>query len=240
MWEGGGRHMIGRFDGGKFIAQTGVLPSEWGANAYAAQTWNDVPDGRRLLIAWMRHRPRSGEPWAYQGMPFNQQMTFPRVLSLRSTSEGIRLFAEPAAEIAKLYRRQHNLKPGPLKPGENPLSAIRGELFDIESDLEVGGAASVELRILGTPIVYHAASRELSCLGRSVTLAEVDARLHLRVLVDRTSLEVFAAGGRYVMSFCFTPDPADGALALSVSGGAGGISFLRVRELNSAWTRAAR
>ena len=240
MWEGGGRHLIGRFDGTQFTAETGVLASEWGSNSYAAQTWNDVPDGRQLLIAWMRHRPQAGEPPAYQGMPFNQQMTFPRVLSLRSTPEGVRFFAEPAAEITKLYQRRHNVKPGPLKPGENPLSAIRGELFDIESDLEVGRATSLELRIRGTPVVYNAASHELSCLGRSVKLAGVDDRLQLRVLVDRTSVEVFAAGGRYVMSLCFNPDPADRSLALSAAGGAATIKSFYVRELKSAWGGAAR
>lgn len=240
MWEGGGRHLIGRFDGTRFTAETGALASEWGSSSYAAQTWNDVPDGRRLLIAWMRHRPQPGQPSVYQGMPFNQQMTFPRVLSLRSTHEGVRLFAEPAAEITKLYQRQHSMKPGPLSPGENPLSAIRGELFDIEGDLEVGQAASVELRIRGAPIVYDARSRQLTCLGKSVPLAGADGRLQLRVLADRTSLEVFAAGGRYVMSFCFSPDPADRSLALSAAGGAATVKSLCVRELRSAWTGAAR
>jgi sucrose-6-phosphate hydrolase SacC (GH32 family) len=236
MWEAGGRHLIGRFDGQRFTAETEVLSSEWGANCYAAQTWNHVQDGRRLLIGWMRYGPKEGEVSVYQGMPFNQQMTFPRRLSLRTIPQGIRLFAEPASEIEKLYQWQHVLKSDRLLPGKDPLSGIRGELFDIDADLRSGGATSIEFGIRGTPIVYDARSRQLTCLGKSVTLADDNDRLQLRILVDRTSVEIFAAGGRYAMSFCFQPDPAKRALSLRATGGAARIESLHVRELKSIWS----
>jgi fructan beta-fructosidase len=38
IWEGAGRHMIGRFDGKTFTAETDVLSSEWGKHCYAGQT----------------------------------------------------------------------------------------------------------------------------------------------------------------------------------------------------------
>lgn len=237
MWEGGGRHMIGRFDGQRFTAETEVLPSEWGANCYAAQTWNHVPDGRRVLIGWMRYAPDDREVSVYQGMPFNQQMTFPRQLSLRSTPDGVRLFAQPASEIEKLYRRRHVFESRRLVPGEDPLREIHGELFDIEADLFAGDATSIEIGIGGTPIVYDARTHQLTFLGKSVTLDERAGRLQLRILVDRTSVEIFAAGGRYVMSFCFRPDPAMKALSLRASGGAARIRSLHVRELRSIWRR---
>ncbi len=240
MWEGSGRHMIGRFDGERFTAETRVLPSEWGSNCYAAQTWNHVPDGRRVLIGWMRFRAAAGQPAVYDGMPFNQQMTFPRLLSLRKIPEGIRLHAEPIAEIERLYRRRHSVKTGRLSPGENPLSEVRGELFDIEADLDSGGADSIELGIRGTPIVYDVRKRQLTCLGASVELVGADGRLRLRVLVDRTSMEIFADGGGRVMSFCFHPDAADRSLALGCAGGPARIESLHVRELKSIWTDADR
>lgn len=235
MWEGAGRYRIGRFDGRRFSAETGVLASEWGANCYAAQTWNHVPDGRRILIGWMRHNRRPGEPFAYEGMPFNQQMTFPRVLSLRTTEEGIRLFAEPVAEIATIRGREAARISGPLRPGENPLAGVRSELCSVELDVEADDDASVELRLGGTSVVYTPRTAELTVLGKSVVLSGVKRRLQLRALLDRTSVEIFAAGGRYVMSFCVRPGPESGGLAITTTGGEARIASLLVSELRSIW-----
>lgn len=241
MWEAGGRHMIGRFDGQKFTPETAVLPSEWGKNCYAGQTWNDAPDGRRLFIGWMAATEGMGVSEAiYPNMPFNQQMSFPREFSLRTTPEGIRLFVHPVREIAKLYSKRRQWSDVTLTSGSNPLSGIQGELFDIAADLKLKGAKSVTLDIRGTPIVYHAEDGTLSCLGKSTPVAEVDGRLDLRALVDRTSIEIFAAGGRYVMSFCFRPDKDNRRLRLTAEGGTAKIKSLTFRELKPGWPDSVR
>ena len=235
MWEGAGRHMIGRFDGTNFTPETDVLTSEWGKHCYAGQTWNDVPDGRRLFICWMRasNSTQLSEP-IYPEMPFNQQMSFPREFSLRSTPDGIRLFAQPAREIVKLYRRQHRLSDVRLGAGMNALSGISGELFDMELSLKIDTAISVTLNIRGTPIIYDAVAGTLSCLDKSVRLAPTDGLIDLRVLVDRTSIEIFAQRGRYVMSFCFRPDKHNRQITLTADQGIAIAKSLYVRELKPA------
>ena len=97
--------------------------TEYGDNCYAAQTWSDIPetDGRRLQIAWMR----GGK---YPDMPFNQQMSFPCELTLRTTSAGIRLFRQPVKELENIHQTKHSWNDQPLKPGENLLSGIAGDL----------------------------------------------------------------------------------------------------------------
>jgi len=235
MWEAGGRHMIGRFDGKKFTPETAVLPSEWGRNCYAGQTWNDVPDGRRLFIGWMA----SSKEAVYEDMPFNQQMSFPREFSLRATGDGIRLFAQPAREIAKLHANERRWSDVTLAAGGNPLAGIEGELFDITADLELTGAKSVKLDIRGIPIVYDAGTSSLSCLGKSVQVAAAGGRLDLRAIVDRTSIEIFSGGGRYVMSFCFRPDTDNRKLGLTAEGGAAKVRSLTVRKLKPSLPAAA-
>lgn len=230
FWEAGGRHRIGRFDGTTFKPETGVLPSKWGNNCYAGQTYNNVPesDGRRIFIAWM-----SGGK--YPEMPFNQQMTFPRRLTLRTTDEGIRLFAYPVREIEKLYTKKHNWSDLALKPGDNPLASLEGELWDVDAVIEPQKAEAIELNVRGEKIRYDVAEKRVSCLGKSATLEPVDGRIELRVLVDRTSLEIFANRGRVVMSFCFLPNPADRGLGLRAEGQAARVVSLALRELRSAW-----
>ena len=116
-------------DSGRCGRPSGVLPSEWGKHCYAGQTWNGVTDGRRLFVCWMRANDPSQVPEpVYPDMPFNQQMSFPREFSLRSTPEGIRLFAQPAHEIGALYSKQHRISDVALKPGVNPLEGITGDM----------------------------------------------------------------------------------------------------------------
>ena len=52
-------------------------------------------DGRRIQIAWMQ----GGK---YPGMPFNQQMSLPVELALRTYPEGVRLVTRPVIELDAL------------------------------------------------------------------------------------------------------------------------------------------
>ena len=59
--------------------------------------------------------------------------------------------------------------------------------------------------------------------------------------MDRTSLELFAAGGLVSASFCFLPAACDMPLELYAEGGSVRLVSLAVHELNSAWKdRAVR
>lgn len=229
-----GHYLVGSFDGERFEPEGGgPFVADWGANYYAVQTYSDIPksDGRRIQIAWMR----DGE---YPGMPFNQQMSFPCELRLRSTPEGPRLHRTPVQEIETLYAGLHSWKDLVLAPGENPLSEIRGDLFDLRAVLEPVDAAEVGFRIRGEAVSYNASNRELSCLGRSAPLAPTEGRIEIRILVDRTSLEVFGNEGRVSMTSCFVPDLEDRSLEIYARGGTAKIASLEVRELRSAWSQA--
>src|ERR1043166_5087390 len=76
--RGDGKYSIGDFNGFEFREETPQFESDAGPNFYATQTWEntDNGDGRRIQVAWMRGG-------TYPDMPFNQQVTFPRELTLR-------------------------------------------------------------------------------------------------------------------------------------------------------------
>ncbi len=222
-------YMIGTFDGRRFTPETPKLPGHRGNAFYAAQTFSDIPaaDGRRVQIGWGQ--------MPSPGMPFNQMMCLPCELSLRSTPDGPRLSFQPVRELTQLHTKTHHLAPQPLKPGENPLANLRGELFDIRLDLDVGDAAEVGLRVRGTPVTYDAKSRELICLNRRVPLTPIGGRVRLQVLADRTSLEIFAADGLVYMPMSVPPNPDDRSLAVFATGGTAAIRSLEVHELRSIW-----
>lgn len=235
-------YMVGKFDGQKFTPDSPEsLPTEWGHNGKAGQAWTDAPDGRIVLILWMKAKmgARVGKTVeeVYAGMPFSQQMSIPRELTLRTTPEGLRVYSWPVKEMEKLRGKGETQSDTALKPGMNALSSITGELFDIETEIEPGRAKKIVLGIRGIPITWDPAARTLSCLGAKAEISPEYRRLKLRVLVDRTSMEIFACDGRYVMSFCFTPEPSNKNLSLIAQDGEAKIKSLKVWPLRSIWKR---
>lgn len=232
VWEAAGRYFVGDFDGKVFTPDSELLHSCFGANDYAAQTFSNVPDedGRRIQIAWMR-----GE--RYPGMPFNQQMTVPRVLTLRTTPDGIRLFMEPVEELKKLRGREHRHADVALGAEPVKLDGVEGDLLDIEAVLELGEADAVGIDVRGHRIEYSAAARELTALGSKAPLEPEDGRITLRILVDRTSIEVFANAGRVQMANLFLPDDDKRDLAVYATGGPAKAPSVAVWELRSIWHR---
>jgi fructan beta-fructosidase len=230
FWGASGNYRLGTFDGTTFKPETDVIRSLWGANDYAAQTYSNIPksDGRRIQISWM-----SGG--SYPGMPFNQQMSFPRKLRLRSTAQGVRLSMMPVREIEGIRRAKKTWKETVLKADGSVLTLGTGELWDIKAEIEPRSARVVGLRVRGAEIVYDSGVKTLACLGKAAPLEPADGRIALRVLVDRTSIEIFAGGGLVTMCSCFLPDPADRSLEAFARGGEARIAALTVHELESAW-----
>ena len=208
-WEGGGLYLIGRFDGTTFQTESGPHASKFGANDYAAQTYSDIPaaDGRRIQISWMA----GGQ---YPDMPFNQQMSVPRVLTLRTTPAGIRLCFEPIEEIKTLRDRHHSRQDLSLGSTPHRLLDVQGQLFDIEATFDLGEATAVGLEIRGHKVEFSTTDRQLTALGKSAPLEPIDGQITLRILVDRTSVEVFAGQGLVQLASCFLPERDNQRLAV--------------------------
>jgi sucrose-6-phosphate hydrolase SacC (GH32 family) len=221
-----GRYFVGDFDGKKFVPSGSARDANWGGWYYAVQSFSDIPasDGRRIQVAWMN----GGN---YPGMPFNQQMNFPCEMTLRSLPEGLRICRNPVREIESLRTKTHT----------TDALQVNAELLDIEIEFEPrqapGQSAEFGIDLRGERLLYSAKNRTLSFLGKSAPVDLIDGRVRLRILVDRTSVEVFANDGRVPMSFCWLPKPEPRRLGLFVGGGVTKIVSLRVHELKSAWQR---
>jgi sucrose-6-phosphate hydrolase SacC (GH32 family) len=235
--RGNGKYSVGEFDGAKFTPETGQLPCDLGANFYATQSWGDIPGqpGRRVQIAWMR----DGK---YPDMPFNQQLSFPCDLTLRACPEGLRIFRLPVPEIASLRKKKHNWKDTTIKPNENILRDIPGELFDIQLQVELAGASEFGVKYKGEAITYSAEKGALTCLGREAKVNAANGQMTLRIIIDRTSMEVFANDGQVSVSSCFPLGPEKASLELFSASGSSRIRSLTVNELKSIWptSRGAR
>ena len=229
FYGGNGGYLVGRFDGKVFTPESGPHMLQQGNCWYASQTYNDIPagDGRRILIPWGR--------MDMPGMPFNQMMGVPVELTLRTTDEGPRLHANPIKELASLRAQSHTIPPQPLKPGENPLAAVKGELLDLTAEFALGDAAEVGFNLRGVTVSYDAKKQELSCGDKKAALKPVDGKIRLRLMVDRASVDIFGNDGRLYMAMGVIVPQDHLSLEVHAKGGSAQITALTVHELRSAW-----
>ena len=229
-----GHYYVGAFDGKQFTPEGPIQQVDFGANYYAVQSYSDIPesDGRRIQIAWMNGG-------SYPQMPFNQQMSFPCTLTLHTTPDGLRMYRSPVREIAALQASKTRWSNLTLHADTNPLKAFVGELWDIQLECDLQDATAFGLRVRGEDIRYHVKEKTLTCLGRTAPLEPVGNRVKLRILVDRTSLEVFGNDGRISMTSCFLPRQKARGLEIYSIDGDIKILSMSVAPLRSAWRRAA-
>jgi len=229
LYGGPGAYYVGDFDGKQYTPETGITRYSHGDCFYASQTFSNVPKGRRVQMAW--------GVIPMEGMPFNQQLLFPVELTLHTTDEGLRMFAYPVNEIESIHAKEYSWADVQLKPGQNILAGVKGELFDIDAEFEIGRADEFGFMIRGVPVVYNAKKNELSG-GEVWTEAElkpIDRKIRLRILVDRVSIEVFANDGRVYMPIRAIPEGDERGLEVFTKGGNVKISSLTVHELKSIW-----
>jgi sucrose-6-phosphate hydrolase SacC (GH32 family) len=223
---GSSTYFIGSFDGSTFTPESPELHYAEGENAngddilYAAQSFADMSDGRRVQMAWGRINE--------QGMPFNQMMLFPTEFRLATTRDGLRLLAAPIREIEGLHskeyawssltatdanRRLHLIPPGPLH--------VKMQ-FTLERDDEL------TIRYQGNPL----ATLQFGDLDKGLGSVEI--------LIDKSVAEIFIDGGRrYILKEVPATTNAH-SIELEVGRSGSIINTLAAYTMSSIWKLDAR
>jgi sucrose-6-phosphate hydrolase SacC (GH32 family) len=207
------QYYLGSFDGRVFHPDSEKLAGHQGKGYYAAQTFSNLP-GRRVIMFWLQ----SPTP----GMPFNQAMSVPWEVTLQTTAEGLRLCYTPVRELEALRAKKHDLMHGNAE----------GELFDIEMSLTPKAGTVTELSVRGIPIQYTASTQELRCQDLKARVPLLAGKLKMRILVDRTSIEIVAGQGQVLMPvpILLTDHPREVKLRLD-----GEVDYAWAYEMTSAW-----
>jgi fructan beta-fructosidase len=224
-----GKYALGSFDGREF-KPGGPNQQLWHGRFYAAQTYSNAPNGRRVQIGW-------ANGVTFPGMPFNQQMTIPVELKLRTTPAGIRLHAQPVKELESL-RRSHFLKSRNPDPREKQLMQVCGAPLEIYAEIELGQperATAVGFKLQGTPIMWNVAKEELTCGNVTAPLKPVNGRLKLHIFRDRGSIEIFGNDGQVALSVGTAVLDSAQTLEFVAQGAPVRLVALDIFELSSAW-----
>ncbi|MFO0929745.1 MAG: GH32 C-terminal domain-containing protein [Gemmataceae bacterium] len=229
LYAADGRYQLGRFDGKTFTPE-GDKGQVWHGRFYAAQTFSNAPAGRRVQIGW-------GSGVEFPGMPFNQQMALPVELTLHRDGKTVRMHARPVRELETLRTNVKRWKDVTVRPAENPLGAVSGELFELVAEIDPGKAATVGFRLGDVPLTWHADRGRLECGGVSAPLPLEKGRLRLHVFVDRGSIEVFGNGGRVALSVPSRAGDRPRPVTAFATGADATIVGLEMHRLRSIWTK---
>jgi sucrose-6-phosphate hydrolase SacC (GH32 family) len=190
---------IGTFDGVNLLTDQKNHLGDLGNAYYAAQTFNNSPDGRTVIMGWLRTRDINiGEKfYVDQKMPFNQQMSFPASMELRTTASGIRLFRWPVDEIKNLYKRTYlfeEIESGILN---EKLNGEKFEEIDLYVSFDRNKTSAFEMNIRGQILSYEKGLFNY----KDVSLPTLNEnKVNVRILLDRTTIEIFADDGFSVLS----------------------------------------
>lgn len=231
---------------------------DYGRDFYAGVTFNNAPDERRIMIAWMNN-------WQYANAiptdPWRSAMSVPRELSLATMDGEPRLRSAPVPELGSLRHRPVRVRATELEPGITQVTRrASGDQLEIRATFRAGDAEQFGLNVrvgdgektvVGYDVerggVYldrtQSGNVAFSTAFPSVEFAplEADAEgvVRLRILVDRSSVEVFDHTGRIAITDQVFPARSSDDIELFSTGGTAELTDLRVWHLKSSWRRAS-
>jgi fructan beta-fructosidase len=123
---------------------------------------------------------------------------------------------------------------------------ITGDLFDIRAEFVLENAAEFGFVIRGIPVAYNSKEQQLTCQDCQAVLkhqngqpptpfGKGDGKIRLRILVDRTSIEIFGNDGGIYMPIGVIPPGENRSLEVFSKGGGVKVNSLKVYELRSVW-----
>ncbi|MCF6176230.1 MAG: glycoside hydrolase family 32 protein [Victivallaceae bacterium] len=230
--EANGKYLIGNFDGEKFEAEAGPFDSfgRYGKGCgYAGQIWSNTLDGRKIMLCWQQ-----GE---CQAADFNQNMTLPVELSLKSFSDGMRLCAEPIKELAGLRGASWEFNNIAMKPSDNTpdefMKIPEGNSWDIE--IELADNCELIINVCGEDIALDAKAREVRMSAIKFPFPADAKEFKLRILVDRASIELFGGNGRIWYAKRKLTTPAQPVIFPYQTSGSGSLKKVKIHTINSIW-----
>lgn len=214
------QYFTGTFDGKKFVNESPSKTKwmDWGKDHYATVTWSDAPDNRRIAIAWMSN-------WQYANDVPTSQYRSPssitRDLSLFSVDGETYLQSAPSPELLKLREvsKKRSFKVNGTRTVKNMLPINEGA-FEIELDFKKQNADVIGFRLYNNKgeevdMQYDMKEKKFSMDRRksgevafnehfpAVTWTAIEdgkEGMKLRLYVDKSSVEAFGDGGRFVMT----------------------------------------
>ncbi len=230
----GVQYILGDFDGQTFSPDSAPLRwADFGADFYAAISWSNVPNDRRLWLGWMSNwaYARETPPTTWRGM-----MSLPRELALVRNEDRPDLIQRPITETQTLRNEHWHWSDTTIATCNQELTDLSGDLLEIMVQFQVNNSVvdHFGLKIYTAEdqglIIGYDPKRQVVYIDRSQSglvdfYPDFAARHHaimapqanlikLHLFLDRSSMELFANDGRVVFSERIFPTAASFGLSL--------------------------
>ena len=233
------QYFVGTFDGKKFTNQfpTKTKWMDYGKDHYATVTFSNAPDGRCVALGWMSN-------WQYAAVVPTKQYrsanTIARDLTLYRQGGDLLLKSAPSKEIEKARSTKKSVPQFNVSDSYEIASLLDGNdgAYEIEMEIKNNGAEKIAFTLQNAKgenvmMYYDTATRQF-VMDRSnsgetsfspdfpamtvAPAADVDD-IRLRLFVDRSSIEAFGDGGKFVMTnIVFPAEPYNKMTFESVRG----------------------
>lgn len=214
------QYFVGSFDGKKFVNESPTQTKwlDWGKDNYATVTWSNAPAGRCIALGWMSN-------WQYaNNVPTTQYRsanTLARDLTLYRVGGELYLRSKPSPEIKKARAEEKKIPTFEVKGNYEVASLLADNkgAYEIEMTIENKGTSKIDFSLMNEKgekvAMYYDVVRKQFVMDRSasgivgfsrdfpaVTVAPVrnTDQIHLRLFIDRSSVEAFGEDGEYVMT----------------------------------------
>lgn len=214
------QYFVGSFDGKKFVNESPTQTKwlDWGKDNYATVTWSNAPAGRCIALGWMSN-------WQYaNNVPTTQYRsanTLARDLTLYRAGGELYLKSKPSPEIKKARAEEKKISTFEVKGNYEVASLLADNkgAYEIEMTIENKGTSKIDFSLMNEKgekvAMYYDVVRKQFVMDRSasgivgfsrdfpaVTVAPVrnTDQIHLRLFIDRSSVEAFGEDGDYVMT----------------------------------------
>ena len=233
------QYFVGTFDGKKFVNESPTQTKwmDWGKDHYATVTFSNAPGGRCIALGWMSN-------WQYQTvlptLQYRGSNTIARDLTLYRQNGELLLRCTPSPEIEKARMQKVSVPSFKVSDSYDLASLLEGNdgAYEIDMTIKNSGASKIMFTLSndkGEKVnMYYDIMRKQFVMDRSesgkvdfsvdfpaVTVAPVydTDNIRLRLFVDRTSIEAFGEGGKFVMTNqVFPTEPYNKMSFVSVRG----------------------
>ena len=221
------QYFVGTFNGKEFVNESPSKTKwmDWGKDHYATVTWSDAPDNRRIAIAWMSNWQYANDVPTSQ---YRSPNSVPRDLSLFTVDGETYLQSAPSPELLKLrdISKKRSFKVNGTRTIKDMIAGNEGA-YEIELTIENQHADVIGFRLYNdkgeeVDMQYDMKEKKFSMdrrksgevsfnenfpmltwtaieQGRNEEQGGKEA-LKLRLFVDKSSVEAFGDGGRFVMT----------------------------------------
>ena len=214
------QYFVGTFNGKEFVNESPSKTKwmDWGKDHYATVTWSDAPDNRRIAIAWMSNWQYANDVPTFQ---YRSPNSVPRDLSLFTVDGETYLQSAPSPELLKLrdISKKRSFKVNGTRTIKDMIAGNEGA-YEIELTIENQHADVIGFRLYNdkgeeVDMQYDMKEKKFSMDRRKsgdvgfnenfpmLTWTAIESgkdELKLRLFVDKSSVEAFGDGGRFVMT----------------------------------------